>query len=167
MIIIETPRLLLKKLTIENSEDMYLLNQDSEVLKYTGDSPFLDIEAAHTFLENYDQYEKYGVGRYAVILKSDNSFIGWCGLKYTQDKNEYDIGFRFFKRYWNNGFATEAAKACINYGFEHLKLTSIVGRAMKQNVASIIVLQKSGLEYYTDFDFDGNEGVIYKIGSAM
>lgn len=163
---IETERLVLRRFALQDSQNMYLLNQDSEVLKYTGDVPFPNISAAHSFIENYDQYEKYGIGRYAVILKSDNSFLGWCGLKYSPDKDEYDIGFRFLRKYWNNGYATEASKACIKYGFENLGLTTIVGRAVRQNFASIAVLKKVGLQYYTDFDFEGNDGVIYKIERA-
>lgn len=52
-------------------------------------------------MEYYDQYEKFGVGRLAVIDKTTLKFIGWCGLKYNQDKNELDIGFRFYRNYWN------------------------------------------------------------------
>ena len=76
--------------------------------------------------------------------------------------NEYDIGFRFFKKYWNKGYATESSKACLSYGINELKMTEILGRAMKENKASIRVLEKIGLEFEKEFDFDGNIGVIYK-----
>ncbi|WP_420573951.1 GNAT family N-acetyltransferase [Kordia sp.] len=160
-IIIETKRTYLRQLTIADAEYFYNLNLDKEVIKYTGDVAFENIRQAEKFLKNYDQYEKYGVGRWAVIHKETNDFLGWCGIKFTPENNEYDIGFRFFRKYWNQGFATETAKACIDYGFKTLELAEIVGRAMKTNKASINVLEKIGFVYRQDFDFEGNLGVIY------
>ena len=98
-----------------------------------------------------------------MINKSNNEFLGWCGLKYNPELNETDIGFRFFENHWNIGFATESAKACLKYGFEKLSLKSIVGRAMVENVASIKVLEKIGLKYDKEFNFDENKGLIFKI----
>lgn len=160
---ITTDRLHLRNLSTADAESFYLLNEDPEVLKYTGDSPFKDSAAAREFLEGYDHYQKYGFGRWAVIRVEDNEFLGWCGIKYTPETNEYDIGFRFFKQYWGNGYATEAAKASIEYGFDILKIKTIIGRAMKSNNQSIRVLEKIGLIYNCEFDFEGKPGVIYKI----
>ncbi|MCK0132605.1 GNAT family N-acetyltransferase [Flavobacteriaceae bacterium F08102] len=160
--IIETGQLYLRELTTDDATYFYRLNLDTAVLKYTGDTPFVDVHSATLFLEHYDHYQKYGIGRWAVIRKSDEAFLGWCGLKYSEELNEYDIGFRFFKKYWNKGYATEAAKACVVYGLETLKLPEIVGRVMKENKASIRVLEKIGLAYDRDFDFDGSKGVLYK-----
>ena len=160
---LETPRTLLRKLTTEDGKDFYTLNLDEEVVKYTGDRPFATIQNAVDFLAAYDQYEKYGVGRLAVIEKETAAFLGWCGLKYSADKNEYDIGFRFHKKYWNQGFATETAKKCLEYGFNELKIEKIVGRAMKENYGSIKVLEKIGMTYKETFDFDGKEGVVYEM----
>lgn len=159
---LETERTIMRKLKIEDAEDFYGLNLDEAVLKYTGDKPFENLQAATDFLANYDQYEKYGVGRLAVIDKSTSKFIGWCGLKYSNQKNEYDIGFRFFRNYWNKGYATETAKKCLEFGFEELKIQKIVGRAMKANVGSIKVLEKIGMNFKETFDFDGQEGLIYE-----
>ncbi|MFV0592509.1 MAG: GNAT family N-acetyltransferase [Draconibacterium sp.] len=159
---LETERTIMRQLIKEDAEDFYALNLDKEVLKFTGDQPFENIQAAKDFLTNYDQYEKYGVGRLAVIDKSTLKFIGWCGLKYNKDKNEYDIGFRFFRKYWNKGFATETAKKCLEVGFNELKIERIVGRAMKENIASIKVLEKTEMTFKETFDFDGHEGVIYE-----
>jgi len=160
--IIETKRLFLRELNVNDAESFYRLNLDKDVLKYTGDEPFESIENSKEFLEKYNHYEKYGFGRWAVINKENGKFLGWCGLKFTEIRNEYDIGFRFFKKYWNKGYATESAKSCIDYGINKLQLTEILGRTMKENQASIRVLEKIGLEYNRNFDFEGNEGVIYK-----
>jgi len=163
MNIIETQRLCLRKMTIDDAYNIYLLNLDVDVIKYTGDESFKNIEKARHFLENYNHYDKYQFGRWAVIHKNNNEFLGWCGLKYTPELDEVDIGFRFFKKFWNNGYATESAEACINYGFEKYKLAKIVGRAMKENTGSIRVLEKIGLEYSKNFKFGQKEGVIYEI----
>lgn len=160
---LETERTLMRKLTIEDANNFYELNLDEEVLKYTGDKPFENLQASIDFLTNYDQYEKYGVGRLAVIDKATSEFIGWCGLKFNQEKNEYDIGFRFQRNYWNKGFATETAKKCLEFGFNELKIEKIVGRAMKENIGSVIVLEKIGMTYKENFDFEGQNGVIYEI----
>lgn len=160
---IETERTLMRKLIKEDADDFYALNLDKEVLKYTGDQPFENIQAAIDFLTKYDQYEKYGVGRLAVIDKATLKFIGWCGLKYSHDKHEYDIGFRFYRKYWNKGYATETAKRCLELGFSELKIEKIVGRAMKENIGSIKVLEKIGMTFKENFDFEGQEGVIYEL----
>ena len=160
---IETERTIMRRLSKEDAFDFFNLNLDKEVLKYTGDQPFENIQASIDFLTNYDQYEKYGVGRLAVIDKTTLKFIGWCGLKYSREKNEYDIGFRFFKNFWNKGFATETAKKCLEYGFDELKIDRIIGRAMKENIGSIKVLEKIGMKFKENFDFEGQEGVIYEM----
>ena len=112
---------------------------------------------------NYVKYALHGFGRWAVVQKSTGKFIGWCGLKYSATIDEVDIGFRFFKAAWNQGFATEAAKKCIQLGFDSLGIKRIVGRAMVGNIASIKVLEKIGLTFLKEFDFDGEEGAIYEI----
>lgn len=159
----ETERTILRQLTSDDAEDFYNLNLDFEVLKYTGDKPFASIEKAREFLNQYDQYEKYGVGRLAVIEKQTLKFIGWCGLRYNPVNDEYDLGFRFFRKFWNCGYATETAKKCIEYGFTELKIWEIIGRASNENIASIRVLEKAGMTFKETFNFDGQAGVIYKL----
>lgn len=161
--IIETNRLYLRELSVADAENFYLLNSDEDIIKYTGDKAFDSIKEAKLFLENYNPYQEYGYGRWAVIAKSNEEFLGWCGLKYSPEINEVDIGFRFFKKHWSKGYATESAKACIEYGFEKLSLKTIVGRAMEANVASIKVLEKLGMSYVKHFTFHLHDGVLYQI----
>ena len=161
--ILETERLLLRELNSNDAENFYNLNLNPNVIKYTGNSAFKNISEAREFLENYKDYKLNGYGRWAVVNKLDEKFIGWCGLKFGEMENETDIGFRFFEEEWNKGYATESAKACLNYGFENLNLKRIIGRAMKENNGSIKVLEKIGLEYEKDVIFDGKDAVIYKI----
>ncbi|WP_106917179.1 GNAT family N-acetyltransferase [Chryseobacterium aurantiacum] len=161
--ILETERFLLRELTVGDAMSFYELNENSKVIQYTGDRSFESVEEATTFLQNYNDYDENGYGRWAVIDKSNNEFLGWCGLKYDSSKDETDLGFRFFEKFWNRGVATESAIACLKYGLDQLKLKKIVGRAMSENIASIKVLQKLGFTFDKEFDFDGCKGVIYTI----
>lgn len=162
-IVIETDRLYLTEFQLSDAEHMYRLNLDPEVLKYTGDPPFASVEEASAFLERYDAYEKHGFGRWSVWLKEESVYIGWCGLK-RNEEGLVDIGFRFFRDRWNQGFATESARACLEYGFGQLQLDRIVGRADRANKASIRVLEKIGMRFWKEDSFEGiGEGVYYAI----
>ncbi len=162
--ILETARLLLRELNADDAEDFYRLNLNPNVIRYTGDTAFGNVEEAKRFLENYADYTLNGYGRWAVIHQANHEFIGWCGLKYDSALNETDIGFRFFEEQWNKGFATESARACIDYGFKNLNLETIIGRAISENKASINVLEKTGLKFVSEFRFSpDHQGVIYKI----
>lgn len=159
--ILETSRLILREMTPEDAENAYILNLDPEVLRYTGDDPFESVEEAREFLEKYESYKKYGFGRWAVILKETGEYLGWCGLKYTPELDEFDIGYRLMKKFWGKGYATEAAEACLNLGFNQFGMKTIVGRAMPENGASVRVLEKIGLTYLENRMTDGTEEVIY------
>lgn len=159
-LITETPRLLLREFEIDDAKSMWELNSDPEVIKYTGDPPFGNVEKARDFLLNCKDYEKNGYGRWAVITKASNSFIGWCGLK-LNEQNLVDIGFRFFRREWNKGYATEAAQASLEYGFKELNLKEIVGRVARQNSASIKVLEKLSMDYWKNDTCKGIEDSLY------
>ena len=101
------------------------------------------------------------MGRWLVIIKQNNELLGWCGLKFLPDENEVDLGYRFFKKYWGNGYATESATAVLHYGFETLKLKCIIGRAAAANTASIRVLQKVGMHFEKNVGCHGDDGVQY------
>lgn len=158
-----TRRLLLRPFTLTDAEDFYALNADPAVLRYTGDEPFASVAAARAFLESYDAYARHGYGRLAVIEQATGHFLGWCGLKYHSETGETDLGFRFHRRYWGRGYATEAGRACVRYGFEVLGLPAIVGRVEQANPASIRVLQKCGMQYWKSFSFNGRPGAYYRI----
>jgi RimJ/RimL family protein N-acetyltransferase len=146
--IFETERLLFREFTEDDAPLIYQLNLDPEVIRYTLD-PIVDIDHARKILREViiPQYSLYHYGRWAVYKKDEMVFIGWCGLKYFSELNEVDLGYRFMKNYWGKGFATEAARASLDYGFRVLNLNRIVGRALPGNFASIKVLEKCGMSY--------------------
>ncbi len=156
-VIIETDRLLLRTFTEDDAPLIYELNKDPEVTRYTCD-PMLDLPHAKKVLEEVilPQYALYNRGRWATHIKSNLEFIGWCGLKYRPEQNEIDLGYRFMKKFWGKGYATEAASACIQYGFEKLSLQQIIGRALPGNLASIKVLEKCGMQYVGEEFVEGH-----------
>jgi RimJ/RimL family protein N-acetyltransferase len=158
MIQLETARVLLREFIPDDAEQMYLLNQDPEVIRYTGDGPFASVAAARSFLEAYDVYRRYGMGRLAVIRKEDRQWLGWSGLKFHPDSGETDLGYRFFRQYWGQGYATETGKAGLEYGFGQLKLEKIVAQVVKDNIASVRVLEKLGFSNWESHDFHGLAG---------
>ncbi|WP_299160642.1 GNAT family N-acetyltransferase [uncultured Tenacibaculum sp.] len=165
--IIETERLILRELMISDAEPFFNLNANSEVMRYTGDQPFSSISDAELFLKNYTDYKKNGFGRWAVILKESNEFVGWCGLKLNEEEF-IDLGFRFFQKDWGKGYATEAAKASLKYGFKNLNLTNIIGRASIDNKASVRVLEKIGMIFWKNDSCKGIENsVYYKINKTQ
>jgi RimJ/RimL family protein N-acetyltransferase len=145
-IIIETERLYLREMHPSDARDFWRLNRDFDVIKFTGDKPFSGIAEARRFIQSYDQYEKYGMGRWNVYLREDNGYIGFAGLKYWPERDLVDLGFRLLRAYWGKGLALEASRGCINYGFEELGLKEIQAWTMEQNRASTKLLFKLGFD---------------------
>mgnify|MGYP001829100129 CR=1 FL=1 len=139
--------MILRPFHLEDARGLYELNNDPEVIKYTGDPPFHDLGDAKKFILNYDHYERWGHGRYSVLLSGNNTFLGWCGLKWNPEINELDLGFRFMKKHWGNGYATESSKACLYQAYSQLGYQNIIGRVMCPNPASIRVLQRLGFKF--------------------
>ena len=146
--LIETERLLLRKITLADTENMFRLHSDPEVQKYTGEPVVESIaemeEAIRTRMTDYD---RYGYGRWATVLKDGMHFVGWAGLAYLPEFDEIDLGYRFLPEFWGSGLATEASQAILTYGFEQLALKKIIAIALKEHQASIRVMQKVGMEF--------------------
>jgi len=162
---IETERLLIRPFKMEDIEPSYKMNLDAEVSRYTGDGGVVSKkEIERRIIENvFGDYEKHGFGRLAVELKGENKFIGFTGLKYLEDMDEVDLGYRFMKEYLEQGIATESAKACLNLGFETLELNKIIAMVLPENIGSIRVLEKLNFEYEKDIIEDNQLAKIYSL----
>ncbi|WGH74944.1 GNAT family N-acetyltransferase [Tenacibaculum tangerinum] len=161
---LQTERLILRELQESDLEGMFELDSNPEVHKYLGNKPITTRKQAKdniAFIK--EQYKKRGVGRFACIEKVSGDFIGWSGLKLNQGKKEslngftnfIDIGYRFIPRYWNKGYASESAFACLDFGFNKLHYDIIYGAADVANIGSNKVLQKIGLEFVNEFVHEG------------
>ena len=162
-IITDTDRLYLREFTLKDTNALYEMNSNPEVLQYTGDAPFKDTFEARKFIEDYDHYQKYDMGRWAVCLKNNDEVLGWCGLKFHPDDKSVDVGYRFLRKHWDKGYATEAALASIKYGFKTLRLKEIVAHVHIDNRVSHKVAIKSGMHYVKDFVYDDQPAKLYHI----
>ncbi len=158
-----TPRLHLRQFQTADAPHLLELNSDPAVLRFVPDGPYDSEKTVRQWIETYDQYDRWGTGRLAVIRREDGAFLGWCGLKYLEETGEVDLGYRFMQRYWGRGYATEAALPCLDYAFNILGLAEVVGRAEAENTASIHILEKLGMTYWKKFDAHGRPGVYYRI----
>lgn len=156
----ETNRLLIRPFKETDAPFLFELNNDEEVMQYTGDFPFEDVEAARIFAINYiqdlnGQFLKYHMGRLAVIRKEDDSFIGWTGLKFHQKDKVVDTGYRFMKKYWGKGYATESTHRILEHAFNDHQLEKVVAHVHELNIGSQRVAQKLGMNIDHRFLWEG------------
>ncbi|GJM31187.1 MAG: N-acetyltransferase [Saprospiraceae bacterium] len=167
-IFVKTERLILREIVENDTEGIYELDSDPEVHKYLGNNPIQNREQSKDIIKYIrKQYEENGIGRWAIIDKITNEFIGWTGLKYEQNVREnfdyYDLGYRIKRQYWGKGIATETALEALKYGFTTLNLPEIYAGAHVDNIASNKVLKKVGLRFIETFEFDGAMHNWYKL----
>lgn len=165
--IIETERLYLRKFNLKDASALFKMNNNPNVLQYTGDVPFKNINDAEEFIKNYSHYKDYNMGRWAVCEKRQGELIGWCGLKYHPDKDFVDVGYRFFEKHWNNGYATEATKGVVSYAFNKLRIQDIYAYTDKRNNASIAVAKKAGLQFLKEDLHEGQLSQIFHIKNTL
>ncbi|MHC5310384.1 GNAT family N-acetyltransferase [Myroides sp. LJL116] len=168
-IIAETKRLILREITLNDKQGMFELDSDPDVHKYLGNNPVKDLEQTIEVIHFIrQQYTDNGIGRWAIIDKKTNDFIGWTGLKYvTQEtnghKNYYDLGYRLKKKYWGKGIAKESAIASLEYAFNSLNTTEVYAMADCMNKGSNKILQDIGLTLVQNFLLDKIQYNWYKI----
>ena len=164
-VILETDRLLLREYVEEDADAFFKLNSDPEVLRFVPDKRLLNVEQARQILIDHPiaDYRKYGFGRGACILKSTGEQIGFAGLKYLEELDEVDVAFRLMRTHWGLGLATEAALAAVRFGFADLDLKRIIGLVIPENIASVRVLEKTGLRYIGSVSFLGHQFSKYVI----
>ena len=163
--ILETERMILRPFTMDDVDAAFEMNSDPEVNKYTHDGGVQSREEIERRIREdvLGDYKTYGYGRFAVIHKADDRFIGFQGLKYLSDLGETDLGYRFVKAYWGQGLATESGKACIDFGFNELELERIICIALEENKASFRVMEKLGFTYesaYQEGDYQALKYVL-------
>lgn len=160
---IETERLLLREISLDDAAEMFSLHSNAEVQKYTGESLIESIEEMSEVIQTrIGNYKKYGYGRWATYLKKEMQFIGWAGLAYLPEFDEIDLGYRFLPNYWGKGMATEASLAILKYAFNVLELKRIIAIAMKENTASIRVMEKVGMKFEKFAPYEpGGEDVVW------
>ncbi|MCT4603057.1 MAG: GNAT family N-acetyltransferase [Marinifilum sp.] len=167
-IILETDRLYLREILPSDDEKMFEMDSDPEVYKFLGRKPIRDIDQSRKMIKNIiQQYKDNGIGRWAIIEKNSNNFIGWTGFKFEKEElngnsNYYDLRFRLLRKYWGKGYITEATKAAIAYAFEKLDIKEICSMTLVSNEKSQQVLHKLGFSLTEKFTYQGDEITWYK-----
>lgn len=160
----ETHRMYLREWNVGDAPFIFELNNDPEVVRFTGDQPFESISSAEDFLLGYDHYMKWSYGRWLCVLKENNQPIGWCGLKNQMEElGIVDLGYRFVRNMWGKGYATEAAQGTIAYGFSELYLSEITGRVAIGNDASERILLKCGFQFWKESTCEHHPAKWYKL----
>lgn len=156
MIILETERLILRTWKECDIDPMAVIDQDPKVCEHL---PGIgNREATAAGIEKMTQhYQEHGFGFYAIELKSSLELIGFLGIKIPFFESHFtpavEIGWRLASNHWNQGYATEGAKAVLAYAFDILKLNEVVSFTVVNNKASRRVMEKIGMQYNPTEDF--------------
>ncbi|HXI94294.1 MAG TPA: GNAT family N-acetyltransferase [Blastocatellia bacterium] len=158
---IETSRLLLRMFKPDDLDDISRIYADADVMRYLSGHPLTREETAGWLNYFLAGWENYGFGWWALVLKKSGELIGHCGLQFIHVTPEVEVTYALAKAYWRMGLASEAARACLRYGFAELKLDRIYALADPGNIGSHRVMERIGMrydktEYYKDDLYEGD-----------
>ena len=147
--ILETSRLYLRELNDDDFDALCKIMQDEKTM-YAYEGAFSDDEVQQWLERQYMRYDKYGFGLWAVVLKENNEVIGQCGLTMQpwKDQEVLEVGYLFNRDYWHHGYASEAAKACMEYAFEKLHANEVCSIIRDTNIASQNVALRNGMKIH-------------------
>ena len=153
---LETERVLLRRFTPEDADNLFALDSDPDVMRYlTGGVPRSYAETKEETLPRHiSYYEKYtDFGVWAAIEKATGAFIGWFHFRPDARNPDEDIelGYRLMRAAWGKGYATEVSRALLRRGFEELGVKRVTARAMKANRASWHVMEKLGMNFEMEY----------------
>jgi RimJ/RimL family protein N-acetyltransferase len=160
--ILETERLILRRLVMEDLNDLYALYSDPEIRKYFPEG-VLTLEETREELEwHMHGHPKFPeLGLWATIHKESGKFIGRCGLlPWTiEGQREVEVAYTIVQEYWGQGLATEAARGILDYGFERLHLSRLICLIDPENIASQRVAEKIGMTLERKVDGIGGDNL--------
>jgi RimJ/RimL family protein N-acetyltransferase len=160
-VLIETERLLLRELVMADLDEFVALHRDPEVVRYVR---VLDHAQAEERLQSNEQeWEQRGHGMLAVLGRSSGRFLGRVGLKYWPQFQETEAGWLLRRDAWGHGYATEAARACIDWGFTGLPVSYIAAMIQPENTRSIRVAQRLGFESVREDVLLGDPVIVHAV----
>ncbi len=160
---LETARLLIRPIRPDDAEQLHPVYGDPEVMRRIPSGPSDSLETTRQRVARYVDYqERYGHSLWAVIERASGRVIGDCGLFPVEGRGpEVEVAYRLGRAAWGQGYATEAATACLRYGFEQLGLDRIIAITDPDHTASRRVMEKLGMTYDGPRLFYGREMVQY------
>ena len=162
MIFLETKRLLFRTHQAGDEEEFVRMNTDAEVRRYVGGQAWPVEKAAKRFREEFLGQPTETYGMWATILKSEQKYIGFCGLRAANAGagGSASIGFYLARPYWRQGLATEAAEAFLDAGFRKLGLLRVGAEMQKGNAGSERILEKLGFKFVGQEELAHNGRII-------
>jgi ribosomal-protein-alanine N-acetyltransferase len=167
--LVETERLILRQLQLQDADAMFEMDSDPEVHKYIDNNPLTHVDQCLPHIRSIQrQYQETGMGRLAVVLKETSEFIGWAGIKVEHNVHGHDtfhdLGYRFLRKHWGKGYATEACQGLVGYGFQTLHLNVLCGVVFVTHEPSCKVLEKCGFKKVGEpFFEDGGDNWWYEL----
>ncbi len=152
MWILETERLGLRKIRIDDYNDLCAILQDIDVM-YAWEHAFSDQEVSAWMEECILRYDRDGYSYWAVIEKETGQFVGVSGLlaEHADDEEFVGVGYIYNKLYWHRGYAIEGASACVAYAFAELQLDEVTAQIRPENLPSRRVAEKLGMTVKKEF----------------
>jgi len=151
--VIETDRLLIRPFRDEDRAPFAAMHADPDVM-WDYERLFDRAECDARIARYDDAYRRLGFGRFPVLDKRDGTFLGYCGIMPAPDDHPMapavEIGWRFTRRSWGHGYATESARACLDHGFERCGLTEVLSYTRSDNTRSENVMKRLGLTFLPD-----------------
>jgi len=154
----ETERLYLRKITPDDFDDWRKILSDAETMKHYP-APYDDAGVRRWVDWTLNNYEKYGFGLWAIILKETGEFIGDCGITMQSINGRMlpEIGYHLNKSFWRKGYASEAARKCTEYAFEVLHFPAVYSYMTSANIATRGVAVRNGMKFIEEYE-DGAHG---------
>ncbi len=145
---LETLRLRLRRFTPEDADELYNIYSHPELFQYMSNEKPLLLQHIRGVINSLTvNWQKHHFGVWSVVYKCEQKLIGHCGFKFLDNTGEIQIGYLLLQAYWGRGLATKAAEAALRSGFEVAQLKRIVVIAKPENMASIRVMKKLGMNY--------------------
>jgi RimJ/RimL family protein N-acetyltransferase len=147
--ILETERLLLRKITRDDAPDVFEYASDPEVPTYMSWEPHQSIQETYDYLERaMRRYQEHNPGPWAIIHRCDAKMIGTCSFSFwDREHNSSELGYVLNRRYWGQGYMSEAVRAVVAFGFRELGMNRIQARCDVPNVGSARVMEKAGMTF--------------------
>jgi [ribosomal protein S5]-alanine N-acetyltransferase len=169
-IVCETSRLILRKFNESDVEPLLSFLGDPEVMRFSIRGSLTREDIQTKYLPScLRRYFRDGLGQWAVVRKIDGICVGECGIcaQEVDGEREFEISYRMRRDCWGNGLATEAARACCDYGFKKAGLHRLILIIESENVASIRVAEKMGMTLEKRVSFHGIPVLIYSVANAV
>jgi len=164
MTILQTARLLLREFTPEDADALALVLSDPETMRYYP-APYNRAGVEQWIERNRQRYQDDGVGLWAMELKKTQELIGDCGITRQEVEGErfYEIGYHLRRDLWGQGLATEAAIACRDWAFTHLKTDRLISLIRPENRPSRRVAERIGMTVWKEVNWRGLPHCVYSI----